>query len=436
VRVTLIYPSMGARVRALQMQPLTMAALAGLAPADTRVSFFDDRIERIDYSVPADLAAISVQTFTAKRSYQIAAEFRRRGVPVVLGGFHATAVPDEAAQHADAVVVGAGEETWPRALRDAAAGRLERVYRAPGRPSLAGLRYRREIFRNKPYLPIHLVEFGRGCPHSCNFCSVAEFFGPGKHCRPVAEVVREICALPEGAFVEFTDDNLSGDVPRLKELLRALAPLGIRWVAQAGVEFAFDDELLELAEASRCAGLLIGFESLSDANLRQMGKAAACRSERYAEAARRIHARGIRICASFLFGYDEDTPESFAQTLEFANRQKFFLALFNHLTPYPGTRLYAEMEAQGRLRYGCWWLEPGFRWGDAVFAPARFQAGELAEGCRRNRREFYRPANIFRRTALAANRRRPLESLALNFLVRKDVREKQGFPLGGTDDGC
>jgi len=429
VRVVLVYPSIGGRVRAAQMQPLSIAALAGLTPHDVALRFYDDRLETVDYDAPADLAGISVQTFTAKRAYEIAAEFRRRKVPVVLGGFHATAVPEEAAQHADAVVIGQAETLWPRLLEDARSGRLQRVYRQEQRPSLQGLRYSREIFQGKRYLPINMVEFGRGCPYTCGFCSVSEYFGRRKDCRPVSEVVDEIRTLPR-RIIQFVDDNLIGDVPRAKELLRALIPLKVRWVAQAGIEFAFDDELLELGAASGCAGLLIGLESLNEDSLRQMGKSARCRADQFAGAIARIHARGIRICASFLFGYDHDTPEAFQNTLAFANEQKFMLALFNHLTPFPGTPLYDDMQTQHRLRFDRWWLTPGFRWGDVVFDPKHFSAGDLADACGRNRRSFYHPTNILRRVALPANRRRLAESLVLNFLVRKEVREKQGFPLG------
>lgn len=429
MRVTLVYPSIGGRVRAAQMQPLSIAALAGLTPKDVELRFYDDRIEAVDYDAPTDLVGISVQTFTAKRAYEIAAEFRRRNIPVAMGGFHVSAVPDEAAQHADAVVIGQAEDLWPRLLEDARSGRLQRVYRQQQRPSLRGLRYSRDIFHGKRYLRVNMVEFGRGCPYSCGFCSVSEFFGRRKDCRPIGEVVDEIRALPRW-IVEFVDDNLIGDLPRAKELLRALIPLKIRWVAQAGIEFAFDEDLLKLAAASGCAGLLIGLESLNQESLRQMGKSARCRADQFANAIARIHAHGIRICASFLFGYDHDTPEAFQNTLTFANEQKFALALFNHLTPFPGTPLYREMQTQQRLRFDRWWLTPGFRWGDVVFDPKNFSAGDLANACRQNRRSFYHPASILRRVWLSANRRRLAESLVLNFLVRKEVREKQGFPLG------
>jgi radical SAM superfamily enzyme YgiQ (UPF0313 family) len=429
MHVTLIYPSMGRRIRAAQMQPLTIAALAGVTPDEIELSFFDDRIEDVNYDAPTDLVGISVQTFTAKRAYEIADEFCRRKVLVVLGGFHVSAVPDEAAQHADAIVVGQAEELWPRLLEDARHGRLQRVYQQQQRPSLQGLRYSRNIFQGKKYLHIHMVEFGRGCPYSCGFCSVSQFFGRRKDCRPVGEVIDEIRALPRG-LIEFVDDNLIGDLPKVKELLRALIPLKIRWVAQVGIEIAFDNELLELAAASGCAGLLIGLESLNEESLRQMGKSIRCHADAFSDAIAKVHAYGIRICASFLFGYDHDTSETFQRTLQFAKQHKFLLALFNHLTPFPGTPLYSEMQVQQRLRFDRWWLADGFCWGDVVYEPKHFSAADLADGCRQNRRGFYHPSSILHRVWLPANRRRLAESLILNFLVRKEVREKQGFPLG------
>ncbi len=298
MHITLIYPSLGGKVRAIQMQPLTMAALAGLTPPDVAVAFYDDRIEEIPYDAPTDLAGISVQTLTAKRAYEIAAEYRRRGVPVVLGGFHVAAAPDEAAEQANAIVIGQAENLWPGLIADRRNGRLQRIYQSDVPPDLQRLSYRREIFWGKRYLSMHLVEFGRGCPHACSFCSVSAYFESRKSCRPVTEVIREIRELPPGRIL-FADDNLIGDSGRARELFRALIPLRRRWVAQADIEIAFDDELLELAVASGCWGLLIGFESLNGESLRQMRKSTFSDFRRYDEAVRKIHDRGIRICASF-----------------------------------------------------------------------------------------------------------------------------------------
>ena len=430
VRVTLIHPSMGGRVRSAQLQPLTMAALAGMTPTDVAVSFYDDRVEDIPFDEPTDLAAISVQVFTAKRAYEIAAEYRRRRVPVVLGGFHVTSLPEEGAEHADAIVTGEAEELWPRLMQDARAGRIQRVYRATQRPALKNLTFRRDIFAGKRYLPINLVEFGRGCPHACSFCSIGVNFGHRKICRPVAEVLSEIQALPRKKIL-FADDNLIGDAKQAKELFRALIPLRVRWIAQAGIELAFDDELLHLAAASGCEGLLVGFESLNEASLRQMRKTGKNTLEKYEEAVRKIHGHGIKICASFVLGCDGDSPEVFNETLAFASEWKFLLAFFNHLTPYPGTPLYEELKSQNRLKYEKWWLAPNYCWGDVVFEPKQFSAEQLSEGCRLSRKRFYSAGSILRRATLQANRKSLIESLALNLMIRNEIREKQGFSLGG-----
>ena len=406
-----------------------MAALAGLTPHDVAILFHDDRIEEIPFDEPTDLVAISVQVFTAKRSYEIAAEYRRRGVPVVLGGFHVTSLPEEASEHADGILIGEAEDLWLRLIQDAREGRLEKVYRPSQRASLERLTYRRDIFAGKSYLPVNLVEFGRGCPHACSFCSIGANLGHRKICRPGSEVIAEIENLP-GKKVLFADDNLIGDVPRAKALFRALAPLGIHWIAQVGIEIAFDDELLQLAAASGCEGLLVGFESLDETSLRQRRTSANNSSSKFDEAVKNIHGHGIKICASFVLGCDGDLPAIFEQTLSFATDKKFLLAFFNHLTPYPGTPLYDELKSQNRMKYEKWWLAPDYRWGDVVFEPKNFSADQLSKACKQNRKKFYSMGSILRRTTLRANRKTPLESMALNLFVGREIRQKQGFALG------
>lgn len=429
LKVTLVYPSMGEKMRAAQLEPLTMAALAGLTPKNISLSFWDDRIEDIPYHEPTDLAAITVHTFTAKRAYEIAAEFRQRNVPVVLGGFHVSFMPEEALEYADAVVIGEAEELWPLVLKDVRNGTLQKIYRTEQISSLQGLRYRREIFNGKRYLPVSLVEFGRGCPSACTFCSVSVFFQQRKRCRPVSEVLEEIRTLPHKNIL-FVDDNLVGDREKARELFHALTPLKKSWNAQTAIEITEDDELLQLAADSGCYGLMIGFESLQERNLRQMGKSPEYNRPNYERSIRKIHGLGIKICASFLFGYDYDTRDSLDSTLAFAMEKKFLLGFFCHLTPFPGTAFYALLESQKRLKWDKWWLSPGYRWGDVVFEPKNCSARELSEWCQRTRRMFYGSSGIMRRMLLKANRKSLLTSLALNFSIRREVFEKQGFLLG------
>jgi radical SAM superfamily enzyme YgiQ (UPF0313 family) len=429
MKIALIYPSFGAKLRATQLEPLTMAALAGLTPPDVEIAFWDDRIEDIPYDDPVDLAALSVQTFTAKRAYEIAREFRKRNILVVLGGFHASFMPEEAHAHADAVVIGEAEELWPVVLKDLRQGCLKRTYGPSSRSDLKGLIYRREIFRGKRYLPVRLVEFGRGCPSACNFCSVSSFFHQRKQCRPVEEVVEEIRQLPQRAIM-FVDDNMIADKETAKRLFQALKPLKKRWMAQTGIDIATDNDLLDLAAASGCYGLMIGFESLNDLNLRQMGKSAAYNQTNFEHAIRRIHDRGIKICASFLFGYDEDDRSVFSSTLAFAVKKRFVLGLFCHLMPFPGTAFYEQLRDQNRLLNEKWWLATGYRWGDVVFRPKRLTDRELSDGCKWSRLQFYALSNILRRMVIKANARSPVVSMLVNLLIRKDVLEKQGFLLG------
>src|SRR4051812_43905063 len=269
MRLTIVHPCIGRRtgqkyIRTWQMEPLPAATLAGLTPKDVDVRFYDDRMELIPFDEPTDLVAISVETYTAKRAYQIASSYRARGVPVVMGGFHAALCPDEVALHAEAVVIGEAELLWPRVLDDARHGRLEKFYRQAERPSLAALNPDRSIFRGKRYLPIGLVEAGRGCHFKCEFCAVQTVFNSTQTRRPIDKIIAELKTLRhEKKLFFFVDDNITSNMEQAKEFFRALVPLKIRWVSQSSINAAHDEEFLELLARSGCQGVLIGFESLN-----------------------------------------------------------------------------------------------------------------------------------------------------------------------------
>ncbi|HLQ92471.1 MAG TPA: hypothetical protein VK148_20815, partial [Xanthobacteraceae bacterium] len=241
MRLTLVHPAIGRRpgvnyMRTWQMEPLPIAVLAGLTPKDVSISFFDDRMEKIDFDAPTDLVAIPVETYTAKRSYQIASEFRRRGVPVVMGGFHATLMTDEVKLYAESVVIGEAEEIWSHVIEDARTGRLRQIYRANSQPDLAQVRYDRSIFRGRRYLPLGLVETGRGCRFPCDFCAIQTFFQRTARHRPIDAIIAEIEQLKtEKRLFFFVDDNFAADMTFARDLAEALAPVGIRWVTQMSI---------------------------------------------------------------------------------------------------------------------------------------------------------------------------------------------------------
>src|SRR5215472_15491433 len=373
MRLTLIHPCIGRRqgqpyIRTWQMEPLAPATLAGLTPRDrdTRVRFYDDRTEAIPFDEPTDLVAMSVETYTAKRAYQIASEYRRRGVPVVMGGFHPTLVPDEVAEYAESIVIGEAEGLWPEVIDDFRNGRLQNVYRQPKRPPLTGLRPDRSIFAGKRYLPVGLIEAGRGCHFRCEFCAVQSYFSNTQTRRPVDENIEEIRRIKK-PLIFFVDDNITSNMDQAKEFFRALIPLKIRWVSQASINAAHDEEFLRLIKASGCQGLLIGFESLNPDNLRRMHKGFNTMRGGYEVALANLRRHGIRLYATFILGYDDDDETTVRGALEFALRHRFYIVAFNHLTPFPGTPLYARLAREGRLRFERWWLDPGYRYGMVPF---------------------------------------------------------------------
>ncbi|MGA2253994.1 MAG: radical SAM protein [Thermoguttaceae bacterium] len=434
MRIALIRPNMADVRSSDAMHPLCFAVLASLTPANIELELFDECLEPIRYDRPADLVAMTVETYTARNAYQIAAKFHRRGVPVVMGGHHPTLLPDEALRHADAVVVGDAEGIWQELVRDAQSGNLRRVYRQPAMPSLAGAMPKRDIFRGKRYAPLDLVQFGRGCRFACDFCSIHAFYGASLRWRPVDEVVAEIESLG-GRHLLFVDDNLMADVARAEELFRALAPLRIRWSCQTSIDVCREPRLLKLMADSGCQIMLIGFESLDQRNLQQMKKQWAFQGGDYATSIRKLHDCGIMIYGTFVFGYDCDTIDSFQASVDFALQSRFFLANFNPLMPTPGTALYQRLQAEGRLLHDRWWLAPEFRYGQAVFRPRRMTPEQLAEGCYRARRAFNTYRSIFRRALdWRTNCRSPRRLGAFllgNFVSRREILKKQGMTLGG-----
>jgi len=438
MRVTLIYPCMGRRpgkryVRSWQMEPLPAAHLAGLTPRDVELRFYDDRMESIPYDEPTDLVAITVETYTARRSYQIASEYRRRGVPVVMGGFHPTLVTDEVMDYAEAVVAGEAEELWPRVVEDFRAGRLQRLYRTEKRPDITHTMPDRGIFAPKDYLPFALVEAGRGCPLKCEFCSIQTCFAATQTHRGIPEIVEEVRQMSRRTkLFFFVDDNIIAHVEFAKELFRALIPLGIRWVAQASVNMTADEELLALMRRSGCIGALIGFESLDPKNLACMNKGFNTRFGDPGEAIARLHKHGMVLYATFVFGYDHDTAESFRHTIDFCIRNRIFMVAFNHCTPFPGTPLYKRLQDEGRLLYDKWWLDPRYKYGQVPYRTP-VPPDQVQAECVKARKKFYGPLSVLYRMRNRANVPDLFmlrNYLFINGLLRIEATQRENYPLG------
>jgi radical SAM superfamily enzyme YgiQ (UPF0313 family) len=338
------------------------------------------------------------------------------------------------AQYAESVVLGEAEAIWPRLIEDFRHGTLERRYRADERPRLAGLRYDRSIFAGKRYLPLGLVEAGRGCRFRCEFCAIQSFFANTHSRRPTDDILAELRTLTNtkrGFF--FVDDNFASNIPQAKEFLRALVPLRIRWVTQMSINAAHDEEFLALLAHSGCQGVLIGFESLDPDTLRAMHKSFNTMGGGYEPALANLRRYGIRVYATFIFGDDDDTPRTFADALAFALDHRFYITAFNHLTPFPGTPLYERLQHDGRLLYEHWWLDERYRYNKIPFTPRRMSPEALQQHCIAARASFYSLRNMLRRGLSGVNRSNLymfLNFFLINAMHRAEIRMRNHYPLG------
>jgi radical SAM superfamily enzyme YgiQ (UPF0313 family) len=381
---------------------LGLLKVAALTPPGWQVTIQDEKVEPLDLTRDADLVGITAMTTTANRAYEIAGQYRRRGVKVVMGGMHASALPEEALEHCDSVLVGEAEELWPRLLQDFERQSLQRTYRhEDGFPSLDRLpRPNWDLYRDKRYLPVHFVETTRGCPLDCEFCAVTTAFGGKYRNRPAEEVVAELRSLRPfaGRFilkncVFFVDDNIISNRAYARDLLPRLAEFKLKWFSHASMNIAKDQELLRLCQSSGCVGLFIGFESLSDENLRAVGKRTNHPNE-YLEVVQRIHDHGIGIDASFVFGLDGDDEGVFDRTLEFVERARIEIGFYSILTPYPGTRLHERLTQEGRILTKDWSL---YDTSHVVYRPRSFTPDQLLAGYYRALKHSFSLSSIFRR---------------------------------------
>jgi radical SAM superfamily enzyme YgiQ (UPF0313 family) len=416
--------------KGLRMPELTLPVLAALTPPDIEVIVTEEEIEEVVYKSRVGLVGISYMTPLAARAYEIADEYRRLGAKVVLGGIHASALPEEAIQHADAVVIGEAENVWAPLIEDFRAQRLKKFYRSERYHDLCGLPVpRRDLLKQSMTFSPYSIQTTRGCPFGCHFCSVSRFFGKTFRYRPVEDVVREIEGADKKTWL-FIDDNIIGNQPYATKLFQALIPLGIKWAGQSTVLLAKNDELLKLAAKSGCLGLFIGFESLNESNLRDVGKGINKVTE-YGECIKKLHDKGILVFASFMFGFDHDDKSVFEKTVDFLIKSKVVAASLPVLVPYPGTALYQRMEEEGRILTRDW---SKYDYGKAVFRPKRMEPEELQEGAGWAASEFYSRSSIISR--FAYNWRHPLIFTMMNASYRGkhqaalERRKKRAAPRG------
>lgn len=442
MRITLIKPNIGRREHSLyvddaSMEPLQLGILAALTPDDIEVVMYDDRLESIPYEEETDLVAITVETFTARRSYEIADEYRKRGVKVIMGGIHVKLLPEEVREHADSIMIGDAESEWGNMIQDLRRGELKPEYicKSVAVPQ-KGIMTRRDIFKGKKYMPVTLLQFSRGCNFNCKYCASSVYFQQHHYTRDVDEVVAEIKAQKR-KLLFFVDDNIVANKEKAKELFRALIPLKIRWVSQGSIDMLDDEELMKLMIKSGCLGLVIGFESIRPDSIENMRKGVNRKfvKDNYKEAIEKLRHYGLQTWAAFTIGHDTDTLESIRATYEFARRNKFTFAAYNILMPYPGTPLYDELKSQGRLLYdGKWWIHPQYKFNYAAFIPKNMTPDELTEAGFNCRRDFNSISSvIYRLFEPRTNLRNPVRFftyIIYNPVFRKEVFEKQGMTFG------
>jgi len=383
---------------AISMEPLALAYVAALTPPHWQVRIVDEVAEELPDDLEPDLVALTSLTITVPRAYEIARHYRQQGVPVVLGGVHATLVPDEAQQYVDVVYQGEAESSWPALVADFEGGRLKPRYNGgatssgekdPSLRSERGYQLRnlpvpRRSAYGRSYL-LQLVSASRGCVYRCEFCTLWKMEGGRYRVRPPLEVVDELATTARRRPVLFTDENVFVDREWALALFREIARRGIRrsFAVQASLDVAGDDEMLVALKESGCMTVLVGLESLNEESLRAMRKGVNLRIgvDHYAESIRRLHDRGLAVSGTFIFGYDGDGPDTFRRTVDFVLETGLDIAHFGLLTPIPGTDLYDRLAREDRLLYTHF---PGdysrYDLRTAVFRPARMTPEQLEEG--------------------------------------------------------
>lgn len=430
MKITLIYPSQRkSNVKLANWQQsrfhrypgLGLPIVASLCPSSTEVKIIDDDFEEIDYNEHTGIVGISTWTVNAKRAYEISNNFREKNIPVVLGGMHVSACPEEAKIHADAIVIGEAEDTWPSLFEDFNSGRLKKVYQSSNNSSLENMPWpRRDLLKQQRHISINTVQASRGCPFNCEFCSMASILGTQTRVRPVEEVIEEIKSL-HGRYILFNDNNLAQEFDYYKELFRRLIPLKKKWGGQASWNIIKDREMLELMAKSGCKSLHVGFETLQS----QLGVPKippGDNSSLFKEAVKTLHSHNICVFGAFVLGFDNEDESVFEKTLKFALESHMEIAQFTTLTPYPGTRLYKRLEKENRITERDW---DNYMFNNICFKLQNMSRETFLRKNRWMKTKYFSYKRIGSRVIRAIGRTNPLELgllLGINFAYKKSIK--------------
>lgn len=373
--------------------PLGLATLAAYLSADDEVDLQDQHVEYLNIDDNPDLVIIQIYITNAFRAYKIADHYRAKGAYVLLGGLHVTSLPEEAAAHADTIFVGPAEESFPRFLEDFRNKRPQKVYKSVVRTLLGLPPARRDLIKRNHYLVPNSLVVSRGCPHHCDFCYKDGFFVGGKsfYTQLVDDALAEINRLP-GRHLYFLDDHLLGSPRFASELFEGMKGMNRVFQGAATIDSILNGDLIEKAAEAGLRSVFVGFETFSPENLRQSNKNQNI-ARNYNDAVRRLHSLGIMINGSFVFGLDDDDKDVFRRTVDWGVENAITTATYHVLTPYPGTRLYQRMEAEGRIKTRNWDL---YDTRHVVYKTKGLTAEELEEGYNWAYDEFYSWSNILK----------------------------------------
>jgi len=389
-RLLLVYPATHKLgwVKRFQLPSLSLNQVAAATPTEWQVTIVDEVQESIRYDEHYDLVGITAMTHQALHAYQIADRFRGQGVPVVLGGIHPTVLPDEAAAHADAVVIGEAEPVWGGLLDDFRGGQLKRFYRSiPAGDRLVIPWSRRELLAGRKYLTTQTLQASRGCPYDCSFCTVTPYFGNTFRYRDPEDILAELRTY-RGKLTIFLDDNILGDPRKAKPILAGMVGMGLRWGGQANLRFAEDPEMVRLLAASGCVGIFVGLESADGVHANHPKTSG---SSSQADLIKRIRDTGVVVEASVIFGFDDHDQGIFERTVRFLEKCAPSLPTMHILTPYPGTALYNQFQQQGRMLHTDW---QRYDHGQVVYRPRLMTPEQLYRGWVEARREAYSWSSI------------------------------------------